>query len=203
MNIFRKLVESVTRGHTPTPEDITLIEKQRKVREAYEAQMRAEFKEEQKRKKIRELKQIIKDARVLELLNQSGFKYHEVEGGVEFSLPYGHRLFFHLSDYTPFVSINHYLAITQQVNEFLLKYSDWIEKGQLAFSVNAKLNKSLDYSRIVYNFPLTHNLVIVYESNQLATLQPTILAIVKDATDIFVQLANRMPKSLYAFALRK
>jgi len=49
---------------------------------------------------------------------------------------------------------------------------------------------------------MMEKLVLMHKADQLTALQPTIVQIVQDATDIFVQLAERMP-SLLAFKLRK
>jgi len=200
MTVLEELAERL--GWNKRLADQEAEERKRLAHEAYLARVAEEKREEQKRQKVRELQRMVKDARIMELITQSGFEYNPVNDGVELLLPYNYRLFIRVMGYTPYVEIHHELAAAHRIKDFLLKYSDWIEKNRLMIGIDAKLNKPHDSCRLTYDLPMMEKLVLMHKADQLTALQPTIVQIVQDATDIFVQLAERMP-SLLAFKLRK
>lgn len=182
-------------------------ESERKANEAflraYNERKEAEKREQLKREKIREMKAVVHDARIWEILNESGLEYTSNDRSVTFPMPCGMRILLEIRKFMPFIEINHYIEVVRRFRDVLSKYSQYIMNGQMDLGRKVKVERPKEFSCLSFTLPYGYDLVLVFPSDELKTYRPLVNDILQDITDVFNTLMQRPPKRYYDFALVK
>lgn len=180
----------------PTPEEIAEREQRLTQLKALEDERR---KEEMKREKLKRLRRVVHDVKIAAIFEKAGFEY-EVSGEyLILYLPYSFKVYIKDAGKLPLISAKCYVSVAKMLQDFIMEHQDLITSKRLEFGGNVRLNKDFYSSRLTFSLPLGHNLVVVMANSALETERDRILCIVKEMTDIFIELQKRAPSSRSQF----
>lgn len=197
MSLFDKISHVFAREPKgPTPEEIAEREQRLAQLKALEEERR---KEEMKREKLKRLRRVVHDVKIAAIFEKAGFEY-EVSGEyLILFLPYSFKVYVKDAGKLPLISAKCYVSVAKMLQDFIMEHQDLITSKRLEFGGNVRLNKDFYSSRLTFSLPLGHNLVVVMANSALETERDRILCIVKEMTDIFIELLKRAPSSRSQF----
>lgn len=193
-DIFSHVFTRTPQG--PTPEEIAEREQRLAQLKALEEERR---KEEMKREKLKRLRRVVHDVKIAAIFEKAGFAYDVSGDYLILFLPYSFKVYIKDAGKLPLISAKCYVSVAKMLQDFILEHQDLITSKRLEFGGNVRLNKDFYSSRLTFSLPLGHNLVVVMENKALEAERERILSIVKEMTDIFIELLKRAPSSRNQF----